>query len=124
MSRRSCWRRITGAIAGYGLEYWTQVIAMPLNIGGRPFHSWVSFIPPAFETTILFAAFSAVLGMLALNGLPQPYHPVFNVERSQAGELGESSSWRSKPRTRSSTRTRRRSSSPSIKRTQVVDIEN
>ena len=72
---------ITGAIAGYGLEYWTQVIAMPLNIGGRPFHSWVSFIPPAFETTILFAAFSAVLGMLALNGLPQPYHPVFNVER-------------------------------------------
>jgi hypothetical protein len=72
---------ITGALAGYGLEYWTQVIAMPLNIGGRPFHSWVSFIPPAFETTILFAAFAAVIGMLALNGLPQPYHPVFNVER-------------------------------------------
>jgi len=72
---------ITGAIAGYGLEYWTQVIAMPVNIGGRPYHSWVSFIPPAFETTILFAAFSAVIGMLALNGLPQPYHPVFNHER-------------------------------------------
>ena len=72
---------ITGAIAGYGLEYWTQVIAMPLNIGGRPFHSWVSFIPPAFETTILFAAFAAVFGMFALNGLPQPYHPVFNHER-------------------------------------------
>jgi Protein of unknown function (DUF3341) len=72
---------ITGALAGYGLEYWSSVIAYPLNIGGRPFHSWVSFIPPAFETTILFAAFSAVIGMLALNGLPQPYHPVFNVER-------------------------------------------
>jgi hypothetical protein len=70
---------ITGALAGYGLEYWTQVIAYPLNIGGRPYHSWVSFIPPAFETTILFGAFAAVLGMLALNGLPQPYHPVFNV---------------------------------------------
>ena len=72
---------ITGALAGYGLEYWASVIAYPLNIGGRPAHSWVSFIPPAFETTILFAAFSAVIGMLALNGLPQPYHPVFNVPR-------------------------------------------
>jgi hypothetical protein len=72
---------ITGALAGYGLEYWTRVIAFPLNIGGRPLHSWVSFIPPAFETTILFAAFSAVIGMIALNGLPQPYHPVFNVDR-------------------------------------------
>jgi hypothetical protein len=72
---------ITGALAGYGLEYWSSVIAYPLNIGGRPLHSWVSFIPPAFETTILFAAFSAVIGMLALNGLPQPYHPVFNAPR-------------------------------------------
>ena len=72
---------ITGALAGYGLEYWSQVIEYPMNIGGRPFHSWVSFIPPAFETTILFAAFSAAIGMLALNGLPQPYHPVFNVPR-------------------------------------------
>jgi len=72
---------LMGAMAGYGLEYWTQVIAYPLNIGGRPFHSWVSFIPPAFETTILFAAFSAAIGMLVLNGLPQPYHPVFNAPR-------------------------------------------
>ena len=72
---------ITGALAGYGLEYWTQVIDFPMNVGGRPFHAWVSFIPPAFETTILFAAFSAAIGMLALNGLPRPYHPVFNVAR-------------------------------------------
>jgi hypothetical protein len=72
---------VTGALAGYGLQYWTQVIALPLNIGGRPFHSWVSFIPPAFETTILFAAIGAAAGMLALNGLPQPYHPVFNAPR-------------------------------------------
>ena len=62
-------------------EYWTQVIAYPMNIGGRPCHSWVSFIPPTFETTILFASFTAVIGMLALNGLPQPYHPVFNAPR-------------------------------------------
>jgi hypothetical protein len=72
---------IAGALAGYGLEYWSSVLEYPLNIGGRPFHSWVSFIPPAFETTILFAAFTAALSMIALNGLPQPYHPVFNAAR-------------------------------------------
>lgn len=70
---------ILGALAGWGLEYWSSVIAYPLNIGGRPFNAWPAFIVPAFETTILFAAGSAVLGMLALNGLPQPYHPVFNT---------------------------------------------
>jgi hypothetical protein len=72
---------ITGALAGYGLEYWTQVMAYPMNVGGRPYHSWVNFIPPAFETTILFAAFTAGITMIALNGLPQPYHPVFNAKR-------------------------------------------
>ncbi len=70
---------ILGLVAGWGLEYWSAVIEYPMNIGGRPFNSWPSFIPPAFETTILFAAGAAVFGMLALNGLPQPYHPVFNV---------------------------------------------
>jgi ActD protein len=70
---------ITGCIAGYLLQYWSATIAYPLNIGGRPIHSWPAFIVPTFETTILFAAGTAVLGMLALNGLPEPYHPVFNV---------------------------------------------
>jgi hypothetical protein len=72
---------IIGLIAGYSLEYWTSVVDYPLNIGGRPMHSWPMFVPPAFETTILFAAIAAVVGMLGLNGLPQPYHPVFNVPR-------------------------------------------
>jgi hypothetical protein len=72
---------IVGVLAGYGLEYFTQVISYPMNIGGRPYHSWVSFIPPAYETMILFAAFSAGISMIALNGLPRPYHPVFNAKR-------------------------------------------
>jgi hypothetical protein len=70
---------ILGGLAGYGLEYWSQVIAWPMNIGGRPFHSWPHFIPVTFETTVLGAALAAFVGMWALNGLPMPYHPAFNV---------------------------------------------
>src|SRR5262244_1108416 len=72
---------ILGCLGGYALCYWVSAVAYPINIGGRPLHSWPSFIPVTFECTILLAAFAAVFGMLALNGLPQPYHPVFNVDR-------------------------------------------
>jgi hypothetical protein len=72
---------ILGCLAGYFLQYYVSVVDYPLNVGGRPFHSWPSFVPVIFEMTILGAAFSTVIGMLALNGLPMPYHPVFNVPR-------------------------------------------
>ena len=72
---------LIGLVSGYALAYWTSVIAYPLNVGGRPLHSWPAFIPVTFETTVLGAAIATVLGMFALNGLPMPYHPVFNVPR-------------------------------------------
>ncbi|HUL76442.1 MAG TPA: DUF3341 domain-containing protein [Vicinamibacteria bacterium] len=70
---------LLGLAAGWGLQYWASVVEYPMNIGGRPFNAWPVFVVPSFETTVLFAALAAVFGMLALNGFPQPYHPVFNV---------------------------------------------
>ena len=72
---------IIGGLAGYFMMYYMEVIDYPINVGGRPFHSSPSFMPITFETTILCAALAAIFGMLALNKLPQPYHPVFNAER-------------------------------------------
>ncbi|HYB96692.1 MAG TPA: DUF3341 domain-containing protein [Vicinamibacterales bacterium] len=72
---------LAGMATGFGLQYWASVIEYPMNIGGRPLASWTTFIVPSYELTILFSALTAAIGMIALSGLPQPYHPVFNVER-------------------------------------------
>jgi hypothetical protein len=78
---------IIGGLSAYALQYWVAVITYPTNIGGRPYHSWPSFIIVTFELTILFGGLSSAIGMIALNGLPMPYHPVFNVaEFAKASE--------------------------------------
>jgi hypothetical protein len=72
---------LTGMATGFALQYWASAIEYPMNVGGRPYASWPAFVIPSYELTILFAALATAIGMIGLSGLPQPYHPVFNVPR-------------------------------------------
>lgn len=74
---------LAGAAGGYAMQVWMNAVDYPLDVGGRPLHSWPAFTIVTFELAILVAALTAVLGMLALNGLPRPHHPVFNVPAFQ-----------------------------------------
>lgn len=78
---------ICGCTGGFSLLYWITVIAYPHNVGGRPLDSWPAYIPITFECMILLSALTALVSMLAMNGLPQPYHPVFNVPQFARASL-------------------------------------
>jgi hypothetical protein len=78
---------IAGGVGGFLFQYYVSVFAYPIVVGGKPLNSWPAFIPVTFELTILGAASMAVLSLIALNGLPMPYHPVFNVKNFERATL-------------------------------------
>ena len=84
---------ILGGIAGYVLQVWVSVEAYPLNVGGRPLHSWPAFIPPTFECTVLAASIGGLVGMIVMNGLPRPHHPLFEIANLPDGDAASIAAW-------------------------------
>jgi hypothetical protein len=80
---------LMGCVAMFLMETWINVWAYPLNIAGRPYYSWPAFVVPAYEWTILWSGLTAAFGMLALNGLPSPYHPLFNAPNFRTGATSD-----------------------------------
>jgi hypothetical protein len=80
---------LMGCVAMFLMETWINVWAYPLNIGGRPYYSWPAFVVPAYEWTILWAGLTAAFGMLAMCGLPSPYHPLFNAPNFRTGATSD-----------------------------------
>jgi len=70
---------VVGGIGAYFMQWYAAVISYPIDVGGRPLHSWPSFIPLTFELAVLGGAFFGAIGLLVLNRLPRPYHPIFNA---------------------------------------------
>lgn len=71
---------LAGGSGGYFMQWFAMAKDYPLNVGGRPFHSIPAFIPITFELTILCAGIATILGMIFLNGLPRPHHPIFSAQ--------------------------------------------
>ncbi len=78
---------LLGATGGFMLCWWMTVVAYPHNVAGRPLNSWPAYIPITFESMVLIACLTALIGMLMLNGMPQPYHPVFNVKEFERASI-------------------------------------
>ena len=113
---------IVGAGVGFFMQYWSMAVDYPFNVGGRPYNSWPVFIPITFEVMILVASLSALFGMLFLNGLPRPHHPVFNVPQLRRGQPGPAFSCASRRPTRSSTRRRRGQFLAGLNAKEVLEI--
>lgn len=78
---------LVGMTGSFAFFTWVNLVAYPLNVGGRPLFAWPAFIPPTFESTILLAGLAAGIGMLLINGLPHPYHPVFNIPQFERASI-------------------------------------
>jgi len=79
---------IAGGLGGFAMQYWMNAVDYPINVAGRAMASWPAWVPIAFETTVLLAASSIVLGLFGLAGFPRLHHPAFEVEAFRSASVG------------------------------------